>query len=79
MTNALKGNASLAKMNLGSNEVGNQGAWTLAKAFKGNTNLVILDLRSSEIGLEGARVLANALRGNTTLGMIRCTPGVDYD
>jgi Ran GTPase-activating protein (RanGAP) involved in mRNA processing and transport len=64
---------SLQKLDLGSNNIGAEGAASLADALKANTSLQILDLRYNVIGASGAAgaagaaALADALKANTSL------------
>jgi len=49
------------------NQIGDEGAATLAEALKHNTSLTTLDLRGNRIGDEGAAMLAEAVQHNTSL------------
>jgi hypothetical protein len=48
-------------------DIGAQGARSLAAALRNNATLTILDLVNNDIGVEGARSLAATLRNNATL------------
>jgi hypothetical protein len=57
----------LTKLNLTSNELGDNGAAALANALEVNTSLTELDLEHTGIGKDGAAALAKALKVNKTL------------
>jgi Ran GTPase-activating protein (RanGAP) involved in mRNA processing and transport len=59
--------SAVTGLDLGSNEIGNNGAVSLAKALMNNTAMTSLDLRSCEIHLKGCLSLAEMAQHNTTL------------
>ncbi len=60
-------NTTLTTLYLGSNNIGAEGARTLAASLDNNATLMSLDLFNNDIGAEGARSLAAALNNNATL------------
>jgi hypothetical protein len=60
-------NSAVTGLDLGSNEIGNNGALALAKALRTNKAMTSLDLRSCEIHLKGCLSLAEMAQYNTTL------------
>ena len=61
-----KENRSLKEINLRDNEVGADGAKSLAEALLANKTLKALDLYNNRIGDEGAKELAKALTENAS-------------
>ena len=59
--------AKLGYLNLGANEIGDEGAAAIAKALEVNKTLTELILWGNEIGDEGASALAKGLTVNATL------------
>ncbi|MDG1436419.1 MAG: hypothetical protein P8P83_01350 [Rickettsiaceae bacterium] len=62
-----KGNSALTSLNLGGNDIGDDGVAGLAIFLKKNGTLTELDLQCNHIGNKGAVLLAKALKTNTTL------------
>ena len=58
---------SLTSLNLGFNNIGDQGAQAIAEILANNTTLTSLNLRSNNIDDQGAQAIAKALANNTTL------------
>ena len=67
LSEALKVNSTLTKLDLRGNGIGDQGATGLAEALKVNSTLTKLDLCGNGIGYQGATGLAEALKVNSTL------------
>ena len=70
---ALKGvfNRVLTTLHLNHNQIGAEGAITIAEALKVNAVLTTLFLFSNEIGDEGAKAIAQALKVNAVLKNLR--------
>ncbi len=64
---ALDNNATLTSLDLSFNNIGAEGARSLAAALDNNATLMSLDLHYNNIGAQGARSLAAALDNNATL------------
>ena len=59
--------AVLTDLNLGCNQIRDEGAAAIAEALSGNAVLTNLDLWNNNVGDEGSKALANALRVNGVL------------
>ena len=62
-------------LRVGNNEIGDDGAKSIAESLKDNESLATLDISSSlfsrsKIGNEGAKALAQALQKNSTLAVL---------
>jgi len=64
---SLKVNSTLTKLNLSKNEIGVDGAESIAESLKVNSALNSLDLHDNKIGDQGAKFIADSLKINTTL------------
>ena len=60
-------NNSITRLDLSYNNIGDEGARTLADTLLKNTSLTSLDLRYNKIGDIGAKAFADALLKNTSL------------
>ncbi|XP_015748198.1 PREDICTED: uncharacterized protein LOC107328000 [Acropora digitifera] len=67
---ALTVNTSLSSLDLGTNSIGDDGAYSLAKALRVSTSLTSLNLCSNCIDEEGADSLAQALGENNSLSSL---------
>ena len=67
LTDVLKSNTTVTKLNLCDNDIDDAGAAGLADALKINTTLWVLNLSENSIGDAGAANLADALKLNATL------------
>ena len=63
----LKNNSSLCKLNLSKNNITDEGAKVLAETIQVNTILQELNICKNEITDEGAKIFAEAIQINTTL------------
>jgi Ran GTPase-activating protein (RanGAP) involved in mRNA processing and transport len=63
-------NEGETSINLGGNEIGDEGAEHLSNALSTNTTLTSIILYKNNIGVKGAEYLSNALSTNTTLTSI---------
>ena len=63
----LRASRALQTVDLGGNQVGDEGAKMLSDALKGNTTLKTLRLHSNAIGASGGTALADLLLANRTL------------
>ena len=63
----LPSSATLTSFYFGRNEIGDEGATTLAGALQNNTTLTELDLGGNEIGDEGTIAIVEALKNNIVL------------
>jgi len=60
-------NSTLQELNLGWNDVGDDGALAIANALRVNSTLRVLDLFWNIIGNDGTRAIADSLRVNRML------------
>ncbi len=67
LTNALRGNNTIATLNLSTNKIDDAGASALAEGLKGNSTITSLELAGNKIGDAGASALADALKVNSTI------------
>ena len=58
-------------MELGGNNIGDEGAAALAQGLRNNTALTTLYLHDNDIGDDGAAALALTLRNNTALTTLK--------
>jgi Leucine Rich repeat len=54
-------------LNISHNQIGNNGAISIAKALKVNSSLISLDLSYNQIGNNGKMSIADAMASNLTL------------
>ena len=71
LTDVLKSNTTVTKLDLSSNYIGDVGAAGLAEALKSNTTLTVLKLSDNDIGDAGAAGLAEALKSDTTVTVLK--------
>ena len=60
-------NTSLTEINLGGNNIGDEGGKAIGEALKVNTSLTEINLGDNKIGDEGAKAIGEALKVNTSL------------
>ena len=67
ISNSLKVNTALCKLNLSGNEITDSGIKTLAESLTDNVGLQVLDLSKNNISDEGAKRLGECIEKNVTL------------
>jgi hypothetical protein len=67
MAEALTTNSTLTTLNLGDNDIGDDGPKTMAEALATNSTLTTLHLGGNSIGDDGAKAMGEALATNSTL------------
>ncbi len=79
ITDALKRNDVITRLQLDYNNLGDDGAKLLCEALRENHSITSVDLEGNRIGQAGAQDLLTALRRNTWIRDVTLMPGNRFD